>query len=205
MKTPASKKSKQTLHPFDDTDNDSVSQHYQHLSDNPTLAETKEQECADFNDVSEERAHKKSTCWGCIHLFGKQPIYGQSPKLDLLWETYIENRDTMSDVQLAALISDAHMKIFVIPKIESSTGGELQESDLWLPNKILAHLHFHQIDIKLDIRRAMHDNAIIEASLKDAIYIKGSNGKKIHDHQVIASYLKVSSHKLQLISAYKNL
>lgn len=50
--------------------------------------------------------------------------------LDLLWETYIENRDLMSDVQLAALIYDAHTKLCVIPKIESSIGGELNGSEM---------------------------------------------------------------------------
>jgi hypothetical protein len=157
MKTPAFKKSKQTHQSFDDTDNDSITQNFQHLSDNPNLAETKEHECADFNDVSENKARKRSRCWGCINLFGKQPIYGQSPKLDLLWETYVENRDSMSDIQLAALISDVHMKQFVIPKIESSIGGELQEGDLWLPNDVLAHIQFHQIDVKLNIRSDIHD------------------------------------------------
>jgi hypothetical protein len=97
------------------------------------------------------------------------------------------------------------MKQFVIPKIESSIGGELQEGDLWLPNDVLAHIQFHQIDVKLNIRSDIHDNSIIAASLKDAIFIKGSNGKIQHDHQVISSYLKVISKKMQLISEFKNL
>lgn len=149
-----------------------------------------------LSEIQAEHARPDEACWGCVYRFDAQKRPGENPSMDLLYNEYMSNKESMTLEELAKLIANAHEKYIYVPSVK-----EGKPTLFWSYSAVLRHLTYHMTDTRSMILHSIKEIHTIGQKLTESLFVN-RGGKVDPDPSKIKIYESVARLKLMYIDKY---
>lgn len=130
--------------------NEEVRENVNNINQNDNVSNQNPRQTTNNNN-NNANEKQEQPCWACEYYFGEPRCLPESKHQDILYELYLQQRDTLNIKSLSKILSRYHEKWIYEPQIKAGNLNML----LWPPHIVEKHLSEHMTDSFIELRKRM--------------------------------------------------